>query len=60
MPITDQWILDMINEEVNTADDLVTMKLYITIMAPSQNISAQEVSEVHDLDMDAVERIKNS
>ena len=60
MPITKQWILDMIREEVHTADDLVTTKLYITIMAKEANISPQEVSEVYDLDMDAVEAIKNS
>jgi hypothetical protein len=60
MPITDKWILDMIHEEVHTEDDLKTMKLYIAIMAPSQNISQQAVHEVNQLDMEAVEAIKNS
>lgn len=60
MPITNQWILDMINEEVHTADDLVTMKLYIAVMAPEANISPQELHEVNQLDMDAVQTIKDS
>ena len=60
MAITCQWILDMIHEEVHTVDDLMTMKLYVAIMAKDNNVSAQEVNEVHELDMDAVECIKNS
>ena len=60
MAITCQWILDMIHEEVHTANDLRRIKYYVRVMAKEHNISAQEVHEVNQLDMDAVERIKDS